>query len=241
MAMSEKSFDHKEFGKINIVKSPRAVRISISMKPFEPLRLTLPFLAPYKRAEEFLVKKEKWIRKNLEKIRKLEDSYTLFTEETRFSTREHVLEISRSPEQNAHVSLKNKKILVQLPEQADVRNPAIQEMIRWGIQAAWRKEAKKYLPARLGELSRKHDLPYSRAFIKNNKTRWGSCSHRNNINLSLHLMRLPDHLVDYVLLHELVHTVHRNHSKRFWKDLEKLFPNARTTDRELKEYRIDIY
>ena len=77
--------------------------------------------------------------------------------------------------------------------------------------------------------------------IKNNKTRWGSCSHRNNINLSLHLMRLPEHLIDYIIAHELVHTVHKNHSNKFWKDLENVFPGAKAADRELKDYRIDIY
>ena len=241
MSFSEKIIDHKDFGKVYIVKSTKAGRISISMKPFEPLKLTLPVFVPYKRAEEFLREKESWIQRNLEKIRKLEDQYTVFTEGMEFSTHEHKLEISRYREENPRVSLRNKKIMVQLPEQADVEDPGIQDMIRWGIQAAWRKEAKRYLPARLGELSRKHQLPFNKVIIKNNKTRWGSCSHRNNINLSLHLMRLPEHLIDYIIAHELVHTVHKNHSKKFWKDLENIFPGAKTADRELKEYRIDIY
>ena len=241
MPFSEKSIDHKEFGKITIVKSTRASRISISMKPFEPLKLTLPFLVSFRKAEEFLMEKESWIQKNLEKIRKLEGQFTVFNEKTQFRTHEHDLEICRYKEEIPRVSLRNKKILVQLPEQAIINDPEIQEMIRWGIQAAWRKEAKRYLPERLGELSRKHNLPYGKVIIKNNKTRWGSCSHRNNINLSLHLMRLPDHLIDYILLHELAHTVHKNHSKKFWKDLEKIHPDAKIADRELKEYRIDIY
>ena len=108
-------------------------------------------------------------------------------------------------------------------------------------QAAWRKEAKKRLPVRLRELSVKFDLPYNKVIIKNNRSRWGSCSDRNNINLSLYLMRLPDQLIDYVLLHELVHTVHKNHSKKFWRHLEKLQPDAKSLDRELKGYRIEIY
>ena len=241
MSFSERTVDHKDFGKVNIVKSTRASRISISMKPFEPLKLTLPVFVSYKRANEFLLEKESWILKNLEKIRKLEDQYTVFTETSEFMTHEHRLEISRHLEEVPRVILKNKKIMVLLPEPADIRDPKIQEIIRWGIQAAWRKEAKRYLPERLGELSRKHRLTYNKVIIKNNKTRWGSCSDKNNINLSLHLMRLPDHLIDYVLLHELAHTVHKNHSKKFWKDLDKIYPDARTVDRELKEYRTDIY
>ncbi len=241
MPFSEKTIEHKDFGKITIVKSTRAGRISISMKPFEPLKLTLPVFISYKRAEEFLREKEKWIHRNLEKIRKLEGQYTIFKEETDFRTNDHVLVFSRHRDVSPRVCLKEKKIMVQLPEQTDVEDPRIQEMIRWGIQAAWRKEANRHLPERLRKLSRNHHLSFNKVIIKNNKTRWGSCSHKNNINLSLHLMRIPDYLIDYILLHELVHTVHKNHSNKFWKDLEKISPDARSTDRELKEYRIDIY
>ena len=241
MPFSEKTIQHKEFGKITIVKSTRAGRISISMKPFAPLKLIIPVFVSYKRAEEFLQEKKNWIFKNLEKIHRLEDQHTIFLEDSNFRTREHVLAFSRYGEDIPRVSLQEKEIMVQLPEFTDVKDAHIQEMIRWGIQAAWRKEARRYLPERLGEFSLKHNLPFNRVFIKNNKSRWGSCSHKNNINLSLHLMRLPDHLIDYILLHELVHTVQKNHSKKFWNELDKILPNARSSDRELKEFRIDIY
>ena len=241
MALSEKTIDHQEFGKVTLIKSTRARRISITMKPFGPLRVTVPMFVSFSRAEDFLREKEAWITKNLDKIKKLEDRLTIFDQDTRFSTHEHELLITRFNEETPKVSLKEKKIFVQLPEKVNVLDPEIQEMIRWGIQAAWRKEAKKYLPVRLGEFSRKHHLSYNKVVIKNNRSRWGSCSNTNNINLSLHLMRLPDHLIDYILLHELVHTIHKNHSRKFWKHLERLEPAARSIDRELKEYRIEIY
>lgn len=211
------------------------------MKPLEPLRVTIPVLASFKRAEEFLREKEKWILKNLDKLKKLEEQRTVFDRDSEFSTHEHELKIVEYDEDTPKVSLRERKIFVQLPAGTDIQSEKIQEMIRWGVQAAWRKEAKKYLPARLGELSRKHHLPFNKVVIKNTRSRWGSCSGNNNINLSLHLMRLPDHLVDYILIHELVHTVHKNHSKKFWKHLEKIEPEARALDRELKEYRIEIY
>lgn len=241
MAFSEKKVHHEDFGEILLVRSSKAGRISISMKPFEPLRLTLPVFISFKKAEEFLYTKEKWIRANRERLRKLEGQYTLFTEESHFKTRDHELLISRFREGEVRVRLVKNKILVQLPEHAEIKNPQIQEKIRRGIQAAWRKEAREYLPEMLDGLSRQNQLPYNRVVIKNNRSRWGSCSEKNNINLSLHLMRLPEHLVRYVLLHELVHTVHRNHSKGFWKELERLYPGARAADRELKGYRLDIY
>lgn len=241
MSISEKIINHRDFGKVSMIKSPRTRRISISARPFQPLRVTLPVFESFSRAEQFLEEKEKWIHKTLGKIRKLEGQYTLFDEHTRFHTSEHELKIERTDTDVPKASLKENNILVRLPKESDVQSPEIQELIRLGIQAAWRKEAKKILPVRLNEFARKHQLTYNRVTIKNNRSRWGSCSQKNNINLSLHLMRLPSHLIDYILLHELAHTLHKNHGRRFWQRLEKICPDAKSLDKELRGYRIEIY
>ena len=117
----------------------------------------------------------------------------------------------------------------------------MQNAIRQAIELAWRKEAKIHLPDRVKVLAAAHKFEYKNVAIKNSKTRWGSCSFDNNINLSLHLMRLPDHLVDYVILHELVHTRVKNHSKDFWHLLDIVSGDARKLDREVKGYGIKIY
>lgn len=103
---------------------------------------------------------------------------------------------------------------------------------------ALRFEAKKILPDRVKELSQRHNLGYKKVFIKNLKSRWGSCSAENNINLNLHLMRLPEKLIDYVILHELAHTKEKNHGKNFWNLLSSLVFDARELNRELKKYSI---
>lgn len=175
------------------------------------------------------------------KIKVAESNHTFFDDHAEFNTFEHSLQIERTNQDMPGIKIVGKKIIVSCPDAADIKSKEIQDMIRWGIEAAWRKEAKKHLPERLSGLARIHGFSYKGVFIKNNKTRWGSCSSKNNINLSLHLMRLPQHLVDYVILHELTHTVHRNHSKQFWKHLDKLTGNAKTLDKELSQYRLDIY
>ena len=68
----------------------------------------------------------------------------------------------------------------------------------------------------------------------------GSCSSSNNINLSLHLMRLPSRLIDYVIMHELTHILEKNHSSRFWDKLESFLPGAKNLDQELKNYQPEI-
>ena len=97
--------------------------------------------------------------------------------------------------------------------------------------------ARKHLIDRLNYLSKKHGFNYNRVFIKNQKTRWGSCSGKNNINLNINLVRLPNELIDYTILHELVHNRIKNHSRRFWDQMDKLLGDAKKLDRKLSKYR----
>ena len=104
-----------------------------------------------------------------------------------------------------------------------------------------RKVARKILCRRIGELAQLHNFVYNRVSIRKQKTRWGSCSTKNNINLNANLLHLPPELMDYVLLHELVHTRVKNHSKDFWDELETVVPNARQVDRRLKDYQYCLF
>lgn len=109
------------------------------------------------------------------------------------------------------------------------------------VEKELRKQAKNYLPGRVEQLARQHNLYYSKLTIRKSKTRWGSCSGRNHISLSLYLMRLPAEIIDYVIMHELTHTREHNHSKNFWNLLEHYLPGAKLLEKKLKNYRIQIY
>ena len=85
-----------------------------------------------------------------------------------------------------------------------------------------RSSAREKLINRLKELSENYGYTYNRVFIRNQKTIWGSCSMRNNINLNIKLVWLPGDLMDYVILHELVHTRIKNHSSEFWQEMDRL-------------------
>ena len=97
-------------------------------------------------------------------------------------------------------------------------------------------EDRKFLIERLNELCKRNGFKYNRVFVKNQKTRWGSCSDKNNINLNINLMRLPDELIDYVILHELVHTRIKNHSHRFWEEMNKVVEDPKNLDKKLRQY-----
>jgi predicted metal-dependent hydrolase len=132
-------------------------------------------------------------------------------------------------------------IKISYPSESTVLSKEGQDLIRKSIEFALRKEAKRFLPERVEALASKFRITYAQLFLKNLKSRWGSCSSVNNINLNIQLMRLPDHLIDYVILHELAHTVHKNHGPQFWQTLQNLSGNARLYAKEMKHYRTRIY
>ena len=132
--------------------------------------------------------------------------------------------------------------MISYPEVLPVTHSGVQEGIRYGIEESLRLEAKSFLPGRLAWLAREHGFSFNKVTIKNLKSRWGSCSGRNNINLNLHIMRLPDELIDYILLHELSHTVEKNHGPRFWALLNRVTGGrARELDKKVNEYHTKIY
>ena len=101
-----------------------------------------------------------------------------------------------------------------------------------------RRLAHKILPKRLDELAQRFGFKYRKVFIKNQKTVWGSCSYMNDINLNLNLVALDSEFIDYVILHELTHTVHKNHQKAFYNLLVKNMPNALEIQKRLKKIKI---
>lgn len=100
-----------------------------------------------------------------------------------------------------------------------------------------RVHARRQLVERLEHLAKRHGFAYNKVFVKSQRTLWGSCSSHNNINLNVHLIRLPEELRDYVILHELVHTRHKNHSRQFWQALDAIVGDGKALQRRLRSYQ----
>jgi len=226
---------------IKLKKSFKAKNISIKIKPFEGVLVTVPMLVSFKLAEDFVKTKIKWINKNLNKVQKQEQSYTFFSANNSFKTRSHLVNITSTELSKNTVHIENTNVKVLISKKLSISSEENQLYIRNIILEIWRKEAKEYLPRRVKALAIDHNFNYQKLTIKNTKSRWGSCSFDNNINLSLHLMRISNELIDYVILHELVHTKVKNHSSKFWETLEKHCPNSKILDKELKKYSLRIF
>ncbi|KAA6310432.1 hypothetical protein EZS27_038263 [termite gut metagenome] len=127
------------------------------------------------------------------------------------------------------------------PQGTDFNNEKLQAWLRKAIEEALRKNAKIVLSLRLTELSAQYKLPFREVKINSSRGRWGSCSVKKVINLSFFVLLLPQHLIDYVLLHELCHTHEMNHSRRFWLLLNN-FTNGKALAlrEELGKYKTEI-
>lgn len=155
---------------------------------------------------------------------------------------------------NIRITLKtNGNVLVTLPKNVSFsyakdfvlknidwikENTAYKKPVPLDIIEERRRLAHKILPKRLDELAQRFGFKYRKVFIKNQKTVWGSCSYMNNINLNLNLVALDSEFIDYVILHELTHTVHKNHQKAFYNLLVKNMPNALEIQKRLKKIKI---
>lgn len=239
--MPEKIIHIDGVGNILFRHSKRARYLNISVRPFVGARVSFPAGMSYNSAEKIVKERKKWINSHLDKMREIEKQQTEFDESSGYSTRNHKLVLKRGNRKNISVRLSKGKINVIYPTELRSNSREVQSAIRKGIDRALRIEAKEYLPDKVKELSDKFGFQFNKLALKNIKSRWGSCSRKNNINLSIHLMRLPEYLINYVILHELVHTVHHNHSDRFWTILNSLTGRAKRLDKELRKYRIAIY
>ena len=104
------------------------------------------------------------------------------------------------------------------------------------LDAFYKKEIQKILPLKLEEYSKKMNLiPTSISYRKNKRT-WGSCNYKNGLNFNILLMKFPIELMEYVIIHELAHIKHKNHSKKFWDLVEDFCPDYKQREKIFKNF-----
>lgn len=202
---------YDDIGKVVFQKNRRSKSVKIKVKPDLAIAVSLPTYYSFKQAEHLLLKNKEWVITRLQAItthsRKVDINSTI-------STKLHNIYIKSNEKEHYEVKDNNVYIFTD--------NADNQEYISNIVTEVYRYEAKQILPRRLKQLAQQHGFSYNKVSIRNNKSNWGSCSSANNISLNLQMMKLPDELIDYILLHELVHTEIKNHSNAFWQRLDEI-------------------
>ena len=226
------TYNHPVLGEITINRSARSRRLSVSVRP-SGVTLTLPPRFPLEEALAFAESKREWIEQARERAAKrIKPPLVILPP---FRTRQHELVLRRG-EKAGGVVRQGQILLVLPPDWAPESEPA-QAIIRKGITEAFRREAKTLLPQRVEMLAKAHGFSYTGLSFRNAVSRWGSCSGKDSISLSIHLMQLPVDLIDYVILHELCHTRQKNHGPKFYALLDKVTGGKHPElNRRLKTY-----
>lgn len=220
--------EDEEFGKITIRRSARASQVRLRVGPDGTLRASLPLYAP-----TFLVKRlVKSSRKELREL--LEQSVpTVEYQDGMRIGKSHALQVRMG--NPLRVRRQGQLIEISLPPSKTLRSPDVIKAIREVVQVALRVEAKSYLPRRLSHLAEKLNCEYQSVRFSHASGRWGSCSSEGTISLNIALMKLPFELIDYVIVHELAHTKHLNHSPEFWEEVRRGDPDYRLHRTALKQ------
>ena len=199
----------EEFGTITVRRSARATQVRLRVAPDGSLRASMPVYAPM-----FLLKR--LIKSSRPQLRKMLEHSLPQTEyhDGQQIGKSHTL-IVRSATRLA-VGRSKQHITVDLPPALTLQSPEVVKKLREVVIIALRLEAKSYLPKRLQYLANQHGFVYDKVRFSHASSRWGSCSSSGTISLNIALMKLPFELIDYVVIHELAHTVEMNHSEAFW-------------------------
>lgn len=204
----------EEFGTIPLRRSAKATHVRIRVAPDGRLRGSMPLYAPLFLAKQ-LVKNS---RPQLRAMLREQHTDMLFTPGMQIG-KSHTLIIQTTARKTTKVARHNQQILAEIPEDTSYQEPAVQRKIRDVVIEALRIEAKSYLPKRLAYLANQYSYNYARVRFSHAGSRWGSCSTSGTISLNIALMKLPFELIDYVIIHELSHTKHMNHSDKFWHEV----------------------
>jgi predicted metal-dependent hydrolase len=228
--MAQKTVFVPEIGELILSKRRGATHMRLSINAAGKVRVGLPYWAPYQAGVAFAKSKADWINKNLagHSDQLLKDGDLI--------GKSHRIQYLFKPTQKS-TTLRISSNLITITSRADLSQPSVQKKLLTACEKALKAEAEQLLPMRLKSLATKYDFKYKDVQIRKLTARWGSCSSLKVITLSYYLMQLPWNLIDYVLVHELIHTNHMHHGKDFWDDFKKITPNAKTLQKEIRTYK----
>ena len=209
---------------INTIKIDRLIRskrktIALIVQPDGSLIVRAPLKASSQSIQDFVAKNVRWIEKKQAQARAAlppSPKKYLAGEVFEFLGNFYPLEIVKSQKKNLVLEDGRFRLAESAREQADL------VFARW-----YGEQARRILGERVESYARQYGFQYRKFGITSARTRWGSCSATGSLNFSWRLIQAPMEAVDYVVVHELVHTVFHDHSKKFWTRVGQILPDYR--------------
>jgi predicted metal-dependent hydrolase len=228
--MAQKTVFVPEIGEVILSKRKGASYMRLSINATGKIRVGMPYWTPYQAGIVFVKSKSAWIKSHLAQysIRKLAPGDLIGkSHRLHYVFAEGIYEIT--------TRVKDNQVIVTTG--LSLNDMRVQNKIMNACEKALKKDAQQLMPQRLQYLALKYGFSYREVSVRKLTGRWGSCSNKSDITLSYYLIQLPWKLIDYVLLHELVHTKHMHHGKDFWDEFKRILPNAKQLQKEIRAYK----
>lgn len=225
-----------------IRRSVRRKTITITVDPDRGVVLAAPWKVPVSRLDRIVHERGNWI---VEKLRELEESRRMFPPHA-FQSGEPFLLLGKPYPLHVVPGLPESAVTVDAGElrvsvSAELSRDARAAVVRASLEGWYQAQASWYLPERVKIWHERVGVPLPRVIVKTQHRRWGSCDAHGTLRLNWRVVQAPLELVDYVVVHELAHLLHRGHQREFWDAVGAVMPGyARLRDalRELGE-RLD--
>jgi len=208
------------------IKKRKVKHARINVHPDFRVKVIVPMHYTKSEINSLLNKKANWIKKQLDyfkllkrtKIELEEDEILYLGEKYKFR---------HDPKMNGKEEINSNDKTIITGE----------NLLQNGTLEKWyRAEIRSIIKDRLKHYSSKHNFQYNKVYIRKQKTRWGSCSGKKNLSFNLKLIQTPHFVIDYLIVHELVHTKILNHSNAFWLNVESVYPNYEEAANWLKNF-----
>ena len=216
---------------VHIVFRPRARRYLLGLQPDGAARLVIPRRGSVAEGIRFLERSEAWLLKRVAQWRSRTQARQPWVDGASF--------LFRGEETGLRVENGEGGPRLCFSDQV-IPVPRALPDYREAVLGHLRRMAERELPARTRELALLHGIAVRRVTVRAQKTRWGSCSARGTISLNWRLIQAPPRVVDYLIIHELMHRREMNHSARYWKLVGKAFPDYRDAEQWLTRSRIEL-
>lgn len=220
-----------------VVRNPRARRYLLRLRPDGKARLTIPRGGNRAEALAFAQRNTDWLEQQLKRLASRPQTSSAWRVGTEIWVRGEWAPILavEDPEQRGVPSAERGTGKVVFGSEGFVVSDLGADL-RPEIERHLQRLAATELPKRVMELATLHGIAVTRVTVRNQRTRWGSCSRLGTISLNWRLIQTPAHVRDYIIWHELAHRRHLNHSERFWQEVARLCPDYLAAEGWLKQH-----
>jgi len=212
----------------------RNIRLTVSGR--NGVRISAPRYVPERELHAMVSEKAEWILDRVREFEKLED------EQPRWQYRDGAsvllqgkwtpLRVETWQKNSGRIHLAEDRIVIQVPEHMRKRDDVLRDLFERWI----RRWAAQELPRRMDYHASLMQLRHRRVSVRDQRSKWGSCSAAGNISLNMRLMLVPPETANYIIIHELAHLRELNHSPRFWHIVEQYCPDRRAHQRWLRDH-----